>query len=259
MMNSGFLSRATEIHAAQTTFSGGDLWKLNMDKGYPYSVAILSEHYIELLVHFFKGAPASICNKMYFAPDDPEAECLDCLKPGYQDKGFNRAGLVRCFIGYVFDLVDKKDKTKQGKEFTHNPLKIIEVGSGRGQVNFGQLNEAIAGKYLTYDPNSGAVPNIWRIKRKTEEEGGGMAEPAILSLPELQKLGRQFKAVVPDDVLEVWNKRAKGEVLGYMINTYSNVNKPLLESEGIIFPSKEEAEAAMVPPDEEEVDNSLDQ
>src|SRR5665213_3526147 len=105
-MNTGFLNRAKEILDAQPSFSGGDLWKLNMDKGYPYSVGILSEHTIDLLVHFFKGSPATLCNKMYFASDDPDSDCADCLKPGYQDKGLNRAALVRGLVGYVFDLVD---------------------------------------------------------------------------------------------------------------------------------------------------------
>lgn len=232
MVNAGFLNRAEEIVKSQPKTFNGSLWKLNMGKGEPYNIAIISPHTLNLLVHFCTGSPATLCNKMYFEANDPEAQCDGCEQPGYQGKGTNNASFVKVMIGYVFDLVDK-ETTRNGRTYKENPLKIIEVTGGKKQANFENINDAVNGGYLTYSKEE---PNIWRMKRLAE---GGMAPPVILSKPELKKL--QFNPnTLPDEILDRYMAIDRAKILGQLISGYGNLRKDELESMGFEFPTKVE-------------------
>jgi hypothetical protein len=240
-INAGFLDRADKItqeaKAAQAGSFGGEVWKLTLAEETPYDVVMLSEHTFTSQVHFFKGAPAELCNLMYYDAEDEDRHCEGCEKPGYQGKGNNRPSPVMLSIGYVLNLVGATGKSKNGKEFKHNPVKIIETTCGKKEVNFENLKEAIASDYFKWDPKE---PNVWRYKRLAV---GGIAQPSLLSTAELKKL--PVKAEVPQEILDKYSKMSKEEVIGLLISPYGNLKKAQLEDFGIIFPkSKEEAPPA---------------
>lgn len=229
--------KAQEIdESSVSTFSHDILWKLQMDKGFPYNIAILSPYTLSLQVHFVKGKGGVLCDKMYFDVNDPESYCEECTKPGYEGKGINFPVMVKCLIGYVFDLKDKKDKNKKGEEFTHYPLKIIEVQSGgRKKPNWERLDEAIAEEYLVFDPES-EEPSVLRMKRREDK---GMDVPYFLASRDLKKL--PFELAVPEETLEEWGTKTKPEIYGTILSTYVGVQKEKFP--GIVWPKTDEKPA----------------
>jgi hypothetical protein len=227
----GLQNKAKEIDASnKTPFNPDALWKLQMEKGFPYNVAILSEHTLDLSIHFVKGQGAVLCDKMYFDQGDPEASCEECLKPGYMGEGINYPILVKCMVGYCFDLKDKKDKNKKGEEFTHHPLKIIEVqAGGRKLPNWEKLDEAAREDYLVFNPNAKYL-SIWKLKRKEDK---GMVVPDVLDPRELEKL--PYATTVEQSMLDDWKAKTKGEVWGCILQSYGNLKREEFPSE-IVFP-----------------------
>ena len=214
-----------------------------MERGTPYTIALLTPFLEDLEIHFGAGGPATICNKLYQEYEGHDPECQECLKPGYQGKGLNRPMTVKAGIGFVFDLVDKTETSKNtGKEFTHNPLKVIEMSGGKNGVNFENIQEASLGEYLQYDPTS-SDPSIWRLKLRTKEDGGGMTPPTLLASQEIKKLGKQLKLEVPQEILDRFAKMSEQEFRGLLLSAYGNCKIDYLESLGVIFPEKKESDS----------------
>lgn len=238
-----FKTRAAVIQKANTTPLGFETpWKLQWEKGYPYNVAILSRFFIELQIHFQSGAPASLCNKMYFGDGEFDLQgvpvCEDCEKPGYQGKGKNNPTFVFCCLAHVFDLVDKDGTSSKGTKFKENPFKIIEVSGGKGQVNFDNLRQAAASdpQYLTFNPED-PLNSVWRMKRLEE---GGMQPPSIAPKMELQKFKLKFESLTADN-FKKYSEMLEGQVHGLILSGYGNLRKDILEHEGFIFPTEPEA------------------
>ena len=227
-MNTGFYTRAREI--TKRKFESKNIWKLQMDKDVPYHVAFLTPYYLNLAVHYIQKAPQAICNKMYFKEGDPDAFCAECLKPGYMGEGLNRPSQVKVMIGYVFDLEGAKGRTSKGTEFDHDPVKLIQVSSGKGEENFEKLNEAIIGGYLQFDSNE---KNIWRLKAKSS---GGMITPTMLTPLELKSNPALKKAEIPQETWNKFSKLSKGEAEGLIVNAFGNLDREFLEQLGMIFP-----------------------
>ena len=230
-------NRSKEIDEESPRGYNNDLlWKLQMDKGFPYNIAILSKYFIDLKIHFVKGKGAVLCDKMYFEKGDPEAYCEECTKPGYMGEGINYPATVRVFVGYCFDLKDQKGKTKKGDEFTHNPLKLIEVqAGGRKCPNWEKLEEASNEDCLVFDPSE-ADPSVWRFKRKEDK---GMDVPSILHPKDAKKL--PYKTEVPEEILLEWGTKTQGEILGIILSAYGNLKKELFSSD-FIFPETTKSE-----------------
>ena len=226
-----------------SSFDPNNLWKLQLEEGFPYNVAILSPYTLNVSMHFVKGQGAVLCDKVY------DLECERCLEPGYQGKGINYPVLAKCLIGYVFDLKDKKDKNKKGEEFTHNPLKVIEIqAGGRSNKNWEKIEEAIDEEFLVYDQES-PEPSVLRVKKNTPPDKG-LALPYFLSSREIKKLKEMVPVEVDQAILDEWGTKPEGEIYGTILQAFGNLKKSLF-SKDFVFPDKEE-----VKPDAKDEDDA---
>lgn len=231
-----FATRATTIQKAHSSQGSNKTpWKLIFDKGYAYNIGILSKYVLPLQIHRQSAGPALLCDKMYF-DDQSEAVCEECEKPGYQGKGKNTPTFVYVMAGWVFDLVGKK---RGETDFNENPEKILEVSGGKGQINFNNFNLAMAADppYLSFNPNM-PLNSIWRLLRLEE---GGMAEPCLAPMQEVQRAKLKFDSLKPE-LLDKYDSMSIEETFGLYCSGYGNVNRKYLEErEGFVFPQEEES------------------
>lgn len=176
--------------------------------------------------HFCKGQPSILCEKAY----SDSTGCSECEKTNsFGQQNFPTTNLT--FPAYVLDCKGQTYTSKKtGKEFPDNPEKIIEIPSGKKQVNWDILQEAF------YDGDF--MDTIWKIKKI---EGGFTIQKA-----DIKKLGNQLDTSVPKEVIAKYADLTSGQKIGYSLSIYQGVNwkHPDLVSEGIVSPyaTSEESE-----------------
>lgn len=234
--------------ATRRRYNKSSIWKLNLVAdigiGRPAHFAVLHDlsalwatSEVEtdngnLAIHFVKGMPAApICNLLYFDEDDDSATCEYCQME--TSRGFNNPVLVKPLIGYVFDLVGSKRKSKDGtKEYKVDPVKIIEVPCGPSKINFSEIEDNHNHKMLSIfdDP-----ANVWKMAKLES----GFDKPA---LADMRKLGNQFDPKVPENVLDFYKNKTAGEIQGLILNSYGNCKKdhPMFKDLGVVWPESEE-------------------
>lgn len=208
------------------------IWAFQIkDLNKKHHVKLLSEHFVECRVHYIKGKPPTFCQKQYFDNDDPSIACEHC--PAEDDTSWKKnPWLVRLFIGYVFELVGKKGKSKQGKEFDENPVKIISVPSGKKKCNFKPFDDAVENQMLT--------EIIWEI----EQDDDGFVVPAPTMNP--KKLGEQYDLTLPDAEAAKYAAKTMGEVMSIELATLAGIlwNHPDFVTNGLANPVEDAEETS---------------
>lgn len=231
-VNKGFLSRAFEKPIDKEFEYNSRIWKLIMTKGNTYHIKWLTDltTSLPLRVHF----PNIICDKMY----SDSMGCEECEKV-VTYKGVSRPNTpktVWAMIGYCFDLVGKVTiSIKNGKEYEENPVKIIETSSGKGSINFENLEQY---------HNSGILKDdVWVLKRLAE---GGFDKPTVA---DTRLLGKHFNSEIPEDVLANFDNMSEGDLRGIIFASYKNAkfDHPDVKEAGINKPDFLKAEDTPMP------------
>jgi hypothetical protein len=164
-----------------------------------------------------------ICNGMF------GADCKDC------NNGIDKSN-VFALLGYVHTLAGVTKEIKSGKrageEIELNPFKVIEIRGGRKQANLTEITDADRGGYFT--------KKVWQLKKT----GSGTDTTYLPPMPaQLEKLGDNFDATIPPDVLDmlVPPKGLTQEQLisAYIVANYGNNEEAL---KVLNVPSIEEVE-----------------
>ena len=222
--NQGFLDRAKQ--KPEETFSNNFanvIFKFIPEKGTPYHVKWLTDldSALPLQVHF----PNIICEKMY-------SDCMGCseCEKTVSYKGVERPNTPKriwALIGYVYDLAGKTYTSKKtNKEYPENPIKIIEISSGKKDINFENLEQ--------YHNSGILMDDVWIVKRLVE---GGMDKPA----PADVRLLHNFSSEIHPDFLEKVtniNSMSDAEKRGLIFASYANARfgHPDIVEAGFIKP-----------------------
>lgn len=169
--------------------------------------------------HFCLGKASILCEKSY---SDSNGQCTECEKTNSFGQA-NYPTTTLTFPAYVLDLKGQTYTSKKtGKESPENPEKIIEIPSGKKQVNWDILQEAF------YDGDF--MDTIWKVKKI---EGGFTIQKA-----DIKKLGNQLDISVPQEILDKYSNLTMGQRIGISLSIYSGVNwkHTDLTSEGIVPP-----------------------
>ena len=167
--------------------------------------------------HFRKGEAAYLCDKSY----SDGQYCAECEKTS-SFGGQNFPTTTLTFPAYVLDLKGETYTSKSGSTGPENPEKLIEIPSGKKQLNWDLFQETF------YEDEF--MSTIWKIK-KTD---GGLS----IQKADIKKLGNQLDLDVPQEVLDKYNGLTRGQKLGICLSVYQNVkwDHPDLIADGIVSP-----------------------
>lgn len=194
--------------------TGGRLNRLRVMADTIYGVKFLHEYDkgIELYVHLWKGDEPchEICKVHYGEP------CDICQMVGTKF-GECYAIAVRCFLGYVYNLVGQTfsktdERTGETKVFKLNPVKLIEIPLGKEDINVGTLQEAARRRYFNED--------IWQIERK---KGKGFLQPKTIDADKFRAaVGRDVPLDVPAEAQSL-GELTKVETMKLILSAFENV------------------------------------
>lgn len=220
-MNKGFLSRAFDKPIKEYDNSNSRIWKYLLGRNETTHLKWLTDldTSLPLRVHF----PSIICNKMY----SDSMGCDECEKT-FTYKGVSRPNTPRTvwvLIAYCFDLVGKITISKKtGREFEQYPVRIIEINSGKGSINFENLEQY---------HNSGMLKDdVWILRRLAE---GGLEKPYVA---DTKLLGKHFNSAIPDEILDRFKNMSTEELRGVIFSVYENAkyDHPDIKEAGIAKP-----------------------
>jgi hypothetical protein len=228
--------------------SKNQIWGFALkEKNKKFHVGVLSPHTLKVRVHFVRGQAPSICQKMFFATDDPDAVCAECEKPNEKYPGKPiLPSQVLLFLGSVLELRGKKGHSKAGKEYDENPTKVIAIPSGKGKINWGPIVEAI-------QEDDDFMEHVWRLEDALDGDRVGFQPP---SKANLKKLGEQFDLSVIGEERAKYEDKSEGEIFSILIAAYAGVKWDDLDmiDAGFENPYPPENEAKEEKEEEPEVD-----
>lgn len=250
-MNSGFAGRAGA--KAPTKFKpramNTGIWKLQLTLDKPVHGAPLVRETIDLDLHFPKkgsGEGMTICNKMYFSPEDPDRHCDKCEELNrFGDK--DRPSTYRLGLFYVFESVNQVYTNKKGEETPENPAKLVEIpAGGYKKPNFQLLDEKVE--------EDSFMDEIWKFQIKEEDvvnkKTGEVNRRKVFQMPStatLKNLKKLYDPEVPAEVTDRFQGLTRGEALGLILASsgYGNIqwDHPDLLAEGIVKPEAPKPES----------------